>query len=80
MVMPPKSQEAETSMRKIPSDAKLTRLESSYMSAIEGALARKDFVSAAKLGADYDRRAALLQGRRKLSLRRGAVMTGSGRG
>lgn len=40
------------------SDEKLTELESAYVGAIDNAIARRDFATAQKLGADWDKQAA----------------------
>lgn len=37
---------------------KLSKLESAYVGAIDNALARRDFATAQKLGADWDKQAA----------------------
>ncbi|HET6562238.1 MAG TPA: hypothetical protein VFG72_10205 [Marmoricola sp.] len=53
------------------STAKLTQLESAYVGAIDTALARRDFVTARKLGEEWDKQATLREVRAgRLSLRR----------
>jgi len=53
------------------SNSKLTLLETAYIGAIEGALDRRDYNTAAKLGEAYDKRAARLTAARVPLRRRG---------
>jgi hypothetical protein len=52
------------------SDEKPLRLEAAYVGAINNALARRDFATAERLGADWDRRAARLVAVRKVRVAR----------